>query len=169
MHDSTPSPPDRRLRNYPHTHKVWLAPLKSNCRANTRQRWSGWLATASILCSLVAASARAEIQYSVLSSVYNEATGDSPQYRLLQGPVGVFYGVARYGGILDLAHYGSYGTVFKLTTTGQRSPVYQFSGLDGAYPTSLMLGSNGDFYGTADFGGRTARARSFGLLQTGCS
>ncbi len=54
-----------------------------------------------------------------------------------------------------------YGSVFKITTNGQFSILYNFGSVttsagtpaDGAYPNALTLGSDGNLYGTTESGG----------------
>jgi uncharacterized repeat protein (TIGR03803 family) len=70
--------------------------------------------------------------------------GTFPSGTLALGPDGSFYGTASYGGT-----NGS-GTIFKITADGALTPLYSFTGGDdGAQPTApLLLGSDGNFYGT---------------------
>jgi uncharacterized repeat protein (TIGR03803 family) len=66
---------------------------------------------------------------------------------LIQGPDGNLYGVAAYGGS------NLEGTIFKLTLSGEFSVLYQFgtTNLDGDVPTSIILGADGNFYGTTAY------------------
>ncbi len=65
---------------------------------------------------------------------------------LVLGSNGNFYGVTTLGG------YTSSGTIFELTPAGVLTTLYVFclqSGCpDGAYPSALVLGRDGNFYGT---------------------
>ena len=46
------------------------------------------------------------------------------------------------------------GTVFKITPTGRLTTLYNFTdGPDGGFPNGLVLGSDGNFYGTTQGGG----------------
>jgi uncharacterized repeat protein (TIGR03803 family) len=84
--------------------------------------------------------------------------GVNPCARLIQGSDGNFYGVTRYGGT-----NGGYGTVFKIGTNGALVSLHSFTGGglnpliggdDGAYPSARVVqDSNGNFYGTAEYGG----------------
>jgi uncharacterized repeat protein (TIGR03803 family) len=80
-----------------------------------------------------------------LTSVYqfdgNEA--GTPIYTVLQGTNGDMYGVTQG------THYG---TFFKLTTKGVIS-IYPFDYTDGYEPNLPTQGSDGNFYGTAQYGG----------------
>ena len=52
---------------------------------------------------------------------------------------------------------GQCGAVFKLDTNGVETVLYNFTGPDGANPTSsLIMDANGDFYGTTEYGGKTS-------------
>jgi uncharacterized repeat protein (TIGR03803 family) len=78
--------------------------------------------------------------------------GYAPAVGLTRGNDGNFYGVTQGGGAT-----GS-GTVFRFTTNGTETMLYSFAGPtnDGSQPlTPLVLGSNGNFYGTTFFGGIT--------------
>lgn len=85
----------------------------------------------------------------VIYSFTDGVDGANPMASLVLGSDGNFYGTAAQGGI------DGWGTVFKLTTGGSLTPLYSFTnGIDGANPVaSLVLGRDGDFYGTASFGG----------------
>jgi len=76
---------------------------------------------------------------------------------------GAFYGVTREGG----AYNG--GTVFKITPEGKLTTLYNFCSqphcADGSYAEAgLVLGTDGDFYGTTTYGG----ADPNGCNHVGC-
>ena len=75
--------------------------------------------------------------------------GAFPSGGLTWGRDGNLYGVTLYGGTFD------WGTIFRITPTGQMTIIYNFTGgADGGVPiTGLTLASNGDFYGTTSEGG----------------
>jgi uncharacterized repeat protein (TIGR03803 family) len=80
------------------------------------------------------------------------ADGGAPNCRLVQGNDGNFYGTTVRGGTNDA------GTVFKITSEGTLTTIWQFRGLsnnaDGYYPEAgLIQGSDGNFYGSTTFGG----------------
>jgi len=81
------------------------------------------------------------------------ADGDSPLAGLVQGSDGDFYGTASRGGT------NRAGTVFKITSTGTLTTLWQFGSLsnqmDGASPSAgLIQGGDGDFYGTTSGDGQ---------------
>jgi len=83
-----------------------------------------------------------------LYSFTGGADGNGPSGTLAFGPDGNLFGVTQVGGSRDL------GTVFRVTTAGTLTTLHSFSGSsDGLVPSAgLLLGSDGNFYGTADSG-----------------
>jgi uncharacterized repeat protein (TIGR03803 family) len=75
---------------------------------------------------------------------------------LIKGQDGNFYGTTQSGGVFDE------GTVFTITTTGAESVLYSFdSAPDASNPAApLVLGTDGNFYGTAQSNG------AFGSQET---
>jgi uncharacterized repeat protein (TIGR03803 family) len=73
---------------------------------------------------------------------------------LVQGADGNFYGTTAGGGTGscntgDQSEVPGCGTVFQLTPGGVLTTLYSFTGnADGAGPTNLILGADGNFYGT---------------------
>jgi len=71
---------------------------------------------------------------------------------VVQAGDGNFYGPAFLGGNPNCPD--GCGTVFKLTPAGVLTTLHSFSGPDGDYPEGrLLLGSDGNFYGTTGGGG----------------
>jgi uncharacterized repeat protein (TIGR03803 family) len=89
--------------------------------------------------------------------------GASPVAGLMRGADGNFYGTTEYGGT-----NGS-GTVFKIMTNGTLSTLYSFTGGgDGANPAAgLVLGTDGNFYGTAEYGGANGSGTVFKITPGG--
>lgn len=80
----------------------------------------------------------------------NDGTGPTG---LIQGADGNFYGTTSSGGPITEYAYGQ-GTVFKITPTGEWTPLYGFDGgPDGGSPNGLIQASDGNFYGTTSEGG----------------
>ena len=90
------------------------------------------------------------------------ADGAAPWGALVQGNDGDFYGTA-------LGGPGSqYGTVFKITSAGVLTPLYQFTGSeDGGGPAGLVQGRDGDFYGATAYGGKSGRGTVFKISSAG--
>jgi len=81
------------------------------------------------------------------------ADGNFPVGSLVQGNDGNFYGVTFKGGASNA------GIVFKITSSGKFTLLHSFVGgaNDGAFPwTGLTLGTDGNFYGTTNQGGKGA-------------
>jgi len=94
----------------------------------------------------------------VLSTLYSFGTiqdvngvsldGAAPQAALVVGSDGNFYGTT--SGLGDAVA----GTVFKMSTNGELTTLYSFTGNnDGASPNGLLQGSDGNFYGTSELDG----------------
>jgi uncharacterized repeat protein (TIGR03803 family) len=86
----------------------------------------------------------------------NPHQGANPGAALVQASDGSLYGTAEYGGLTNASYDGQgYGTVFQFNTNGTvRVPVV-FANTNGAYPAGgLVLGRDGNFYGTTTWGGR---------------
>ncbi len=89
--------------------------------------------------------------------------GAFPQAALLQGNDGNFYGSTYAGGVSNA------GTVFTVTPAGALTSLYSFTGRkDGNHPTvSLVLGRDGDFYGTTYYGGTQGSGTVFKITPAG--
>jgi uncharacterized protein (TIGR03437 family) len=80
--------------------------------------------------------------------------GQGPVGGLTLGPDGNFYGMTEYGGTLP---YG--GTIFRITPAGALTTLHDFNGselLPAIQPepnSALVLGPDGNFYGTTEYGG----------------
>lgn len=111
---------------------------------------------ASLGCALVLAAsgfasglAHADsIAESVLYT-FDGPNGKTPESRLTPGPDGAFYGTSTEGGVPK-----NLGVVYKVTTDGVLTLLHSFAGADGSAPRSgLILGKDGNFYGTTCYGG----------------
>ncbi len=73
---------------------------------------------------------------------------------LIQGTDGNFYGTMAYGGSGQGCNGGSCGTVFKITPSGTLTTLHSFDKSDGGNPAAgLIQGTDGNFYGTTQYGG----------------
>jgi uncharacterized repeat protein (TIGR03803 family) len=103
--------------------------------------------------------------------------GAHPNYPLVEGPDGNFYGATQGGEIgspdgCDPPLSVQCGTVFKITPTGQLTTLYSFCSqwngqlcTDGETPLAgLVLGVDGNFYGTTSVGGSNSRPAGGGTV-----
>jgi uncharacterized repeat protein (TIGR03803 family) len=100
---------------------------------------------------------------------FNGTNGANPQYApLVQGLDGNFYGTTSAGGAGTVAD----GTVFKITSAGTLTTIYSFCSqtncADGSTPfAGLVLGTDGNFYGTTEGGGSNGDGTVFKVTPTG--
>ena len=82
---------------------------------------------------------------------------------LVQATNGDLYGTTEGGGA------NGQGTVFKITANGTLTTLYNFcaqSGCtDGQYPNGLVQATNGDFYGTTQYGGANGAGTVFKITR----
>src|SRR5277367_2115808 len=82
--------------------------------------------------------------------------GALPFGGLIQATDGNLYGTTGYGGPepCETSGYSGCGTIFKITPAGSLTTLYTFGITDGAQPqNSLIQATDGNFYGTTQFGG----------------
>jgi uncharacterized repeat protein (TIGR03803 family) len=114
------------------------------------------LGKVALVCAFCALAPGATFAYTFTSLFsFNGSNGRSPYGALVQGFNGNLYGVTPYGG-----GYG-WGTVFEFTRAGKLKTLYSFCTetnsqrdcLDGATPSGLVQGTDGNLYGTTGEGG----------------
>jgi len=94
---------------------------------------------------------------------FNGTNGSGPVGTLAEGTDGNFYG-ATYGG----GDQYSYGTVFKVTSTGSLTTLYQFDFTHGAQPyAGVIQATDGDFYGTTYSGGAWGVGTAYKITTQG--
>jgi uncharacterized repeat protein (TIGR03803 family) len=93
----------------------------------------------------------------------NPPNGANPYAALVQGTNGLLYGTAQSGGA------NNDGTVFRMTTNGTGVEAWSLnSASSGSWPyAGVVQGQNGDFYGTANFGGANGYGTVFKLTPGG--
>lgn len=103
----------------------------------------------------------------------NCTDGASPYSGLIQGTNGNFYGTTYFGGASTLSEmcYGPQGcgTVFEITSEGALTTLYNFCSVivdglcaDGSAPSSgVIQGTDGNLYGTTQYGGDNAFDNNF--------
>jgi len=123
-----------------------------------------WLA----MIALALAASMADAQtYKVLYN-FGSKSGDplGPFYGVIaQGRDGSLYSTSFQGGSFPILS----GTVFRITLEGKPTVLYSFHGSDGANPVGgLTLGTDGQFYGTTNWGGPGAeKGRIFKITPGG--
>lgn len=80
---------------------------------------------------------------------------------LVDGQDGFVYGTTAGGGLHDA------GTVFRLSSSGDRVTLYSFAGADGSAPNGLLPAPNGDFFGTTNAGGAWGYGTIFRVTRAG--
>jgi len=90
----------------------------------------------------------------VLTTLYSftSSDGHSPTGALVQAPNGTLYGTV-WGGTGTSCGGGACGTVYSLSPDGKVATLHAFTFTEGAYPHQLVLGNDGNFYGTGYMGG----------------
>ncbi|HXY77603.1 MAG TPA: choice-of-anchor tandem repeat GloVer-containing protein [Candidatus Acidoferrales bacterium] len=95
---------------------------------------------------------------------FTAATEGCNPTSLVLGADGNFYGTAAAGGEVG----NGYGTVFKMTRNGKVTLLHSFDDVhDGAGPYSLILGNDGNFYGTAALGPSPQQGTIFKITPGG--
>jgi uncharacterized repeat protein (TIGR03803 family) len=99
----------------------------------------------------------------VLYSFTGTPDGNGPYAGLIQGTDGNFYGTTQNGGTNNA------GTAFKITPAGVETVLWSFgSGTDGQYPgVGLIQGTDGNFYGTTEYGGTSGYGTVFKITPAG--
>jgi len=101
----------------------------------------------------------------VMTSLYSFTDGTDGAYPLSdlnRGSDGNFYGTTVEGGDDD------YGTVFRISTSGQLTTLASFTFDNGAYPEAgVIQGTDGNFYGTTLEGGTNGSGTVFCLSTNG--
>jgi uncharacterized repeat protein (TIGR03803 family) len=90
--------------------------------------------------------------------------GSTPAAAVVQGTDGNLYGTTSAGGVNG---FSSYGTVFKMTPSGVLTTLHSFDFTDGQDPHGLVEGTDGDFYGTTQYGGAYDEGTVFKITPTG--
>jgi uncharacterized repeat protein (TIGR03803 family) len=122
-------------------------------------------------CAVMTITSSAQILNTLLS--FNGSNGEHPDSSLIQATDGNFYGVTQNGGVTNQnCTSGGCGTVFKITSSGTLTTLYQFCSLgncaDGANPYGyLVQGTDGNFYGTTIYGGANLNGTVFKITSTG--
>lgn len=104
----------------------------------------------------------------VLYDFTNGSDGSHPYAPPVEGVDGNFYGTT-YGAV---CHVGCLGTIYKITSSGRLTALHDFCSKtgcpDGFNPIApLVLGTDGNFYGTTEFGGAVDYGVVFKITPAG--
>ncbi len=113
-------------------------------------------------------SANAQTESVLYSFKDNQTDGAGPEAGVIMDKSGNLYGTTSAG--TGIAGGSGYGTVFKLTSSGER-PLYSFTGPpgDGVRPDAVILVRDkvGNFYGTTSAGGAYNEGTVFKVSPSG--
>ena len=120
--------------------------------SSTRAATLAWKPCIVLGLWLIAAQAHGGATLTTLFS-FNGTNGAVPEGRLVQGADGSLYGTTIGGGTNNLATGGD-GTVFRVSTNGVLTTLVFLDSTNGSNPQAgLLLANDGNFYGTAMYGG----------------
>ncbi len=120
------------------------------------------------LCAVMAIASQAQ----TLTTLASFSGSIQPQPAvLIQATDGNFYGITSQGGLITSLSPNGNGTIFKLTPAGALTTLYNFGTVlnDGAIPTFLIQGGDGNFYGTTYYTalgafGEAGRGTDYGTI-----
>ena len=126
-------------------------------------RLSAWKVAGVVFVLFAATAIGAQAQTFTTLVDFDGNDGAEPLAALVQGADGNLYGTTSMGGISNSQCFGSCGTAFKITVAGSLTTMYEFCAqpdcTDGYDPIGgLVLGTDGNFYGTTEYGGTTIAA-----------
>jgi uncharacterized repeat protein (TIGR03803 family) len=104
----------------------------------------------------------------ILYSFTGGSDGSTLLTPLVQGSDGYFYGTTAFGGQGVHGTNGGHGTVFQVSTNGMLTTLYSFTGgNDGSFPSAIVQGGDGNFYGTTYYGGTSNLGTIFKINSSG--
>ena len=121
-----------------------------------------------MLVAAMASPAQDGASFMTLFSFNGTTSGAYPvRAALVQGFDGDLYGVTSGGGNTScLPPYGC-GTVFKVSPAGTFTTLFSFDGANGQQANALVLGADGNFYGTSPAGGVYSEGTVFRITAQG--
>src|SRR6266852_4696746 len=145
--------------------KLLLSTQQKRCLAIQSRALRGWVVGA-FLGLMMASFLRVPATGAVLSLQTLHSFGSNPknpQAGLVQANDGNFYGTTALGGT-----NGENGTVFGITPNGVFGSLFSFNGTNGSRPAaSLVQASDGNLYGTTQFGGASGNGTVFRITPSG--
>jgi uncharacterized repeat protein (TIGR03803 family) len=99
---------------------------------------------------------------------FSGADGQSPNGGLVVAADGTIYGATSLGGPNQNCPNTTCGTLFKITSAGTFTTLYNFDGgTDGAQPSPLIQAADGNLYGTTYWGGAIESGAVFRITPSG--
>jgi uncharacterized repeat protein (TIGR03803 family) len=144
--------------------QVWCSKLREERRSEGIFISGALALLLAILTSPLAQAQKFTLVYSFKGgAAYGNADGSAPN-SLIEDSEGNFYGTTNYGGNSASVCQGyGCGIVFKIDTNNKESVLYRFNGDDGWKPNGVLIqDAEGNFYGTALFGGEVSCASGWG-------
>ncbi|MFO1478068.1 MAG: choice-of-anchor tandem repeat GloVer-containing protein [Verrucomicrobiota bacterium] len=91
-------------------------------------------------------------------NTFSVTNGANPESLMIQTAGGHFWGSTEYGGAIPGANQGGngFGVLFNLETNGALVDRFDFGKTNGSSPNELLLGQDGNYYGTTTWGGNTS-------------
>lgn len=137
-------------------------------RTKTNSRLRRWRRSCAVLCLCLAGEIAASGQVLTVLTQFTGKNGANPNL-LVEGRNGNFYATTGYGGPNS---QGEAGTVFEISPTGVLTTLYNFCAkpncADGLQSDAgLVLGRNGNFYGTTRIGGLAGNGTIFKVTPAG--
>jgi len=87
--------------------------------------------------------------------------GSQPYWQPIIAADGKLYGVTQAGGSNGIGYYGA-GVVYKYDLTANTISVFStFDGINGYYANAITQGTDKNFYGTSQYGGKTSAEAGF--------
>jgi uncharacterized repeat protein (TIGR03803 family) len=123
-----------------------------------------------LLLFMLTPGARGAVTLTTLYTFSNPTNGFRPNAGLVQGADGDLYGTTDKGGTsYSTSQSGGFGTVYKITTNGAFASLHSFSnGVDGGpHISELVQGTDGNLYGTTQYGGANSYGSIFSITTNG--
>jgi uncharacterized repeat protein (TIGR03803 family) len=140
--------------------------LVRRCKGEIEGQFS-FLKMAGIVLAICASAAIASAQTVTTLTSFDVTNGADPFAGLVQGTDGNFYGTTQAGGASGRCTNGC-GTVFKITAAGTLTTLHSFDSTDGSGSEGgLVLGTDGNFYGTTYAGGANGDGTVFKITPAG--
>ena len=135
----------------------------------TTQRTAFCVTVSFVFALLTATAVRSQVYTDLVNLGETNTDPLNPAWMgtFAQGRDGNLYSTTQAGGQFTQGH--QYGTVFRLTPSGDMTELYSFANTgDGALPNSgLTLATDGNFYGTTPVGGANGYGTIFRITSSG--